>query len=166
MMNPVVHFEMPYRDRDRAARFYAEAFGWKMEKLGPEMGNYVVAETAETENGRPVTPGAINGGFFPRNADMPAQVPSVVVSVEDSDTRSTRASSSGGNGSSAPPMPMDRSNGVVRLLADASTWRSAPSNTASVKVPPVSMPRLMVMPGRSRKTARPYWPASHNQRTR
>ena len=36
MMNPVVHFEMPYRDRDRAARFYADVFGWKMDKLGPD----------------------------------------------------------------------------------------------------------------------------------
>ncbi len=38
MMNPVVHFEMPYRDRDRAARFYTEAFGWKIDKLGARNG--------------------------------------------------------------------------------------------------------------------------------
>ena len=43
-MNPVVHFEMPYENSNRMADFYAKAFGWKPQKLGPEMGNYVVSE--------------------------------------------------------------------------------------------------------------------------
>lgn len=96
MMNPVVHFEMPYRDRDRAARFYAEAFGWKMEKLGPEMGNYVVATTAE-HDAKPGTPaGAINGGLFEFKADWPAQYPSVVIAVEDLAAAMARVSRAGG----------------------------------------------------------------------
>ncbi len=37
-MNPVVHFEMPFEDRDRAAKFYSTAFGWKPQMMGPEMG--------------------------------------------------------------------------------------------------------------------------------
>ncbi len=28
-MNPVVHFEMPAKDRKRMAGFYSEVFGWK-----------------------------------------------------------------------------------------------------------------------------------------
>jgi hypothetical protein len=40
-MNPVVHFELPYDDRERIARFYRSAFGWQLEMLGEEMGNYV-----------------------------------------------------------------------------------------------------------------------------
>jgi hypothetical protein len=28
-MDSVVHFEMPYDDRDRMARFYQQAFGWQ-----------------------------------------------------------------------------------------------------------------------------------------
>lgn len=57
-MNPVVHFEMPAEDRERMATFYEKAFGWKMTKYGPEMGNYVVAETAEADEktGRPKMP--------------------------------------------------------------------------------------------------------------
>jgi predicted enzyme related to lactoylglutathione lyase len=51
--------------------------------LGEEMGNYVVATTAETPEGRPTTPGTINGGFFPRKPDWPAQHPSVVIAVDD-----------------------------------------------------------------------------------
>ena len=73
-MNPVVHFEMPYDDAGRMARFYEKAFGWQTRQLGAEMGGYVTAATAETgAAGRPVHPGTINGGFFPRKPDWPAQ---------------------------------------------------------------------------------------------
>jgi predicted enzyme related to lactoylglutathione lyase len=83
-MNPVVHFEMPYEDRDRMADFYTKAFGWQMQKFGEEMGNYVLAGTAESDaNGRPKMPGAINGGFFPKKPDWPNQYPSVVIAVDD-----------------------------------------------------------------------------------
>ncbi len=82
--NPVVHFEMPYDNADRLAKFYETAFGWGMMKFGEEMGNYVTAATTETDENRMVkTPGTINGGFFPRKKDWPAQYPSVVVSVDD-----------------------------------------------------------------------------------
>jgi predicted enzyme related to lactoylglutathione lyase len=47
------------------------------------MGNYVLATTTDSdENGRPKTPGTINGGFFPK-AGNPAQYPLVVIWVED-----------------------------------------------------------------------------------
>lgn len=81
-MESVVHFEMPCDDRDRVAKFYSEAFGWKMQKLGEEMGDYVLATTGESdENGRPKEPGVTNGGFYPRTADAPH--PSVVIAVAD-----------------------------------------------------------------------------------
>jgi uncharacterized protein len=51
--------------------------------LGEEMGNYVLATTTETDGGRPKEPGAINGGFFPKRPDWPAQHPSVVIAVDD-----------------------------------------------------------------------------------
>ncbi len=84
-MDPVVHFEMPAEDRKRMAEFYANVFGWKMEMLGPEMGDYVITRTTESdeETGRPKNPGAINGGFFPKTDDKPEQHPSVVIAVED-----------------------------------------------------------------------------------
>jgi uncharacterized protein len=83
-MNPVVHFEMPYDDPERVVKFYAQAFGWHMEKLGQDMGYYVLAGTTETDENRMVkTPGAINGGFFPKKPDWPAQYPSVVIAVDD-----------------------------------------------------------------------------------
>lgn len=82
-MNPVVHFEMPYEDKARVADFYAKAFGWQTQVLGEEMGNYVLATTTEVAEGRPTTPGAINGGFFEKKTDWPAQYPSVVIAVDD-----------------------------------------------------------------------------------
>lgn len=83
-MNPVVHFEMGYEDKARMVKFYETTFGWGTELMGPEMGNYVVAHTAETdENGMIQTKGAINGGFYQKTNDPLSQAPSIVVAVDD-----------------------------------------------------------------------------------
>lgn len=82
-MNPVVHFEMPYDDRERIAAFYRAAFGWELQMLGADMGHYVLATTA-TRDVKPDAPrGAIDGGFFPRSPDKPGQHPSLVIGVPD-----------------------------------------------------------------------------------
>ena len=95
-MNPVVHFEMPYDDRQRMAAFYQSAFGWQTQLLGAEMGNYVVAHTTETVDGMVSTPGTINGGFYERKADWPAQHPSVVIAVDDPRTAMQQVAAAGG----------------------------------------------------------------------
>src|SRR5947209_8513092 len=83
-MNPVVHFEMGYKDQARMSKFYHTAFGWETNAMGPDMGNYVVAHTTETnENGMVQTKGAINGGFYQKTDNPLSQAPSVVVSVDD-----------------------------------------------------------------------------------
>ena len=83
-MNPVVHFEMPAEDRKRMSDFYSNVFDWQTKLLGEEMGNYVTVANSETDkNGRPTIPGAINGGFYPKREDMPAQYPSIVISVDN-----------------------------------------------------------------------------------
>lgn len=73
---------MPHNSA-RMAKFYAPAFGWQMQALGEAMGGYVLATTTATAAGAQAGPGAINGGFFPRKPDWPAQHPSVVVAVEN-----------------------------------------------------------------------------------
>jgi uncharacterized protein len=95
-MDPVVHFEIPYDDRKRMAEFYSSAFGWQTQMLGEEMGNYVLATTAETDGGRPKQPGAINGGFFPKRPDWPAPYPSVVIAVKDIDESMRKVTRAGG----------------------------------------------------------------------
>ena len=82
-MDSVVHFEIPFDDRNRMARFYGSAFGWQTQMLGEDMGNYVLATTTESGADGPKRPGAINGGFFPKKPDWPAQHPSVVIAVDD-----------------------------------------------------------------------------------
>jgi predicted enzyme related to lactoylglutathione lyase len=95
-MDPVVHFEMPYQSSERLIKFYSRAFGWKMQKFGEEMGNYVTAATTETdENNMIKNPGAINGGFFPKNSDS-AQYPSVVISVDNIREAMKRVADAGG----------------------------------------------------------------------
>lgn len=82
--NPVVHFEMPYKDSARVTKFYQKAFGWQMANLGEAMGGYVTAATAETDENRMVkTPGTINGGFYDIKASQASPAPSVVISVDD-----------------------------------------------------------------------------------
>jgi len=83
MMDPVVHFELPYDNRVRMAKFYESVFGWQTQMLAEDMGNYVLATTTETDESGPKKPGAINGGFYPKKPDWPAQYPSVVIAVED-----------------------------------------------------------------------------------
>lgn len=83
--NPVVHFEMGYEDKDRMCTFYESVFGWQTRRMGPDMGNYVVAMTAESDekSGRPKQPGAINGGFYKKTDNPLSHAPSVVVAVDD-----------------------------------------------------------------------------------
>ncbi|MDD4860003.1 MAG: VOC family protein [Dehalococcoidales bacterium] len=96
-MNSVVHFEMPYENRDRLIEFYTQTFGWQMQKFGPEMGDYVTATTAETDENRMIKKaGAINGGFFPKNPDWPAQYPSVVIAVDDIKKAMKKVADAGG----------------------------------------------------------------------
>src|SRR2546423_11065934 len=90
-MDPVVHFEMPAEDRERMAKFYTTAFGWKTEMLGAEMGDYVVVTTTESERF-----GAINGGFYPKKPDSPAQYPSIVIAVDDIRVAMKKVADAGG----------------------------------------------------------------------
>jgi uncharacterized protein len=95
-MNPVVHFEMPYENRTRMASFYESAFRWRLQILGEEMGNYILATTTETDENGPKAPGAINGGFYPKKSDWPAQHPSVVIAVDDINESMRRVTDAGG----------------------------------------------------------------------
>ena len=82
-MNPVVHFEMPAKDSKRMADFYTKVFDWETQFLGPEMGNYIMVMTAESDEKGPKKPGMINGGFFTKSDNNPNQYPSVVIQVDN-----------------------------------------------------------------------------------
>ena len=96
-MNPVVHFEMGYFDNERIKKFYESAFGWKLQQMGAEMGNYILAQTAETdEKGMVKTPGAINGGFYQKTDNPLSHAPSVVIAVQDIKSAMKAVEASGG----------------------------------------------------------------------
>ena len=95
-MNPVVHFEMPAENRERMAKFYTKVFGWQTQMMGEEMGGYVVVTTTESDENGPKKPGAINGGFFKKTADVISQCPSVVISVDDIAAGIKKVESAGG----------------------------------------------------------------------
>jgi uncharacterized protein len=95
-MSPVVHFEMPAEDRRRMASFYEHAFGWKTQMLAPDMEDYVLVTTAESDVKPGAPAGAINGGFFPKKPDWPAQYPSIVIAVDDLESAIQRVEKEGG----------------------------------------------------------------------
>jgi len=95
-MNPVIHFEMPYHDAKRAAKFYEAVFGWKTNFLGEESGHYLLVTTAEKDAYPDQPRGAIQGGLFPFNPDWPLRDPSIVIGVEDIQAAMNRIKKSGG----------------------------------------------------------------------
>ena len=68
-----------------------------MQPMGADMGDYVLATTTPSgSDGRPTGVGAINGGFFPKKPDWPAQVPSVVIAVDDIKAAMGKVKAAGG----------------------------------------------------------------------
>ncbi len=110
-MDPVVHFEMPAKDKSRMRKFYETAFGWHTEQLGEEMSEYVVVTTTESDEktGLPRRPGAINGGFYQRTEDPFSQHPSVVIAVDDIEEAMKKVQEAGGKllGGQVPGKPDD-----------------------------------------------------------
>ena len=95
-MNPVVHFEMPAEDKKRMADFYTNAFGWQMQHLGSEMGEYIIATTSEVgEDHFPKQRGTINGGFYQKSENNSPH-PSVVISVDNINESMQKIKKAGG----------------------------------------------------------------------
>lgn len=116
-MNPVVHFEMPAKDRNRVKKFYESVFSWKMQQLGSEMDNYILAHTTETDkNGTVKTPGAINGGFW---ETQDKAYPHIVISVDNLETSIEKVKKGGGKilGGHLGPDTIDTIPGVGRYIS-------------------------------------------------
>ena len=94
MPQPVVHFELPADDVERAQTFYRDAFGWNVIPV-PDM-DYTLLGTATTTDdmGRPTAPGEINGGMFARTEDLTQ--PLITIAVEDIDAALTKVEQCGG----------------------------------------------------------------------
>ena len=72
-MNRVVHFEIHASDVEASKKFYSEVFGWEMQQMGSDYGNYVVIKNGpgmDELDKLPQNPG-INGGMMMANAPRP-----------------------------------------------------------------------------------------------
>ena len=78
----VVHFEVPAKDMKRAKAFYSEVFGWKANDVEmPGMEYSLVSTTEVDKEGRPKTPGSINGGMM--KMTKPFTGPVITLQVDD-----------------------------------------------------------------------------------
>jgi len=98
-MNRVVHFEIHAKDMDRMQAFYQAVFGWNIQDLGPQMGNYRMIATGADEPGA-AWPG-INGGMNPRRGELPRPTDAVnayvcTMEVADIDETLRKIESAGG----------------------------------------------------------------------
>jgi uncharacterized protein len=76
-MSRVIHFEIPAGDLERAANFYRQAFGWKIEKWPGPMEYWMVTTGPEG------TPG-INGGLLKKQAPTTGTTNTISVASVDS----------------------------------------------------------------------------------
>jgi len=93
-MDSVVHFEIPAKDVKRASTFYTKAFGWTLTQF-PGFEYWSVGTTMSDKDGRPTSPGAINGGLGKAGVMAPKAV-TVTVGVADIDAALANVKKLGG----------------------------------------------------------------------
>jgi len=95
-MDKVVHFEIPADDVDRAKEFYGSIFGWQLQTMQMEGGEYTIAMTTpiDEQSQLPTEPGAINGGLMRRDEHTPTPV--ITIEVDAIDDALQRIESQGG----------------------------------------------------------------------
>ena len=92
-MDKVVHFEIPFDNKQRAMTFYSQSFGWQLQDI-PEM-KYVMAHTVEVDGQQmPKESGAINGGMMERPKEAPH--PAIYVGVKSVDATIQKVKAAGG----------------------------------------------------------------------
>lgn len=93
-MNKVVHFELPFDNKQRAQSFYAQTFNWQFNEM-PEIG-YIGAMTTPTDEQMiPKEPGSINGGMVERTKDQPGPV--ITLEVDSIDDYIKKIEAAGGS---------------------------------------------------------------------
>lgn len=93
MSNEVGHFEIPADRLDRAQKFYAATFGWKMNEL-PGMDYTMVSTGPVDEKGMPKAPGFIGGGIGKRGDTL--EHPIVTIMVDEITDAVKRIEKNGG----------------------------------------------------------------------
>jgi hypothetical protein len=96
-MDKVVHFEIPFDDRDRAKGFYGEVFGWELNTMAMEGGEYTTVTTTPVDQTTmmPTEPGGINGGLMDRTSQTPNPV--ITIGVDGIDDTLKKVEAAGGS---------------------------------------------------------------------
>ena len=87
-MDPIVHFELPVDDLQKAREFYGPIFGWKLQDWPmPDGGTMVGVHTTPIDETTrvPLKPGAINGGIVLKSDKV--RMPVFAVHVQSIDER-------------------------------------------------------------------------------
>ncbi len=94
-MKPVVHFEIPVDERERAKKFYSSVFEWSLEEMPFQDDVYTFAITTPVdENYMNKEKGAINGGMFKRDNDL--NNPVITIGVPSIDEYVKKIEAAGG----------------------------------------------------------------------
>ena len=96
-MSKVVHFEIPADDLDRAKNFYGSVFGWELQTMPMNEGEYTSVKTTDVDEQTqlPTEPGAINGGMFVRDERL--TTPVITIDVDGIDDALKQIESEGGS---------------------------------------------------------------------
>jgi predicted enzyme related to lactoylglutathione lyase len=108
MPQPVAFFEVTSADHERAQKFYAELFSWRV-AADPEMGGYGLVDTGAGE-------GAVGGGIGPSSQPGDTGV-RIYVRVDDLDAYLDRAEALGGR-RLVEPMDLPGGFGRIAIFAD------------------------------------------------
>lgn len=95
-MSKVVHFEIPADDLDRAKNFYGSVFGWELQTMPMNEGEYTSVKTTDIDEQTqlPTEPGAINGGMFVRDERLTSPV--ITIDVDGIDDALKQIEAEGG----------------------------------------------------------------------
>lgn len=93
MDHTVVHFEIPANNVEKLRKFYAELFGWKIEKMPGSMDYWVIGTVPVDEKMTPLRPG-VNGGLYKK--ERPENKPVNYISVESIDKYMEKVKALGG----------------------------------------------------------------------
>jgi len=93
-MDSIVHFEIFAKDPKRASAFYQKAFGWQISQF-PNFEYWNLGTTMSDKDGRPTSPGSINGGMG-KKGQMPANDVTVTIGVADIDASMANIKKLGG----------------------------------------------------------------------
>ncbi|MCA1831721.1 MAG: VOC family protein [Actinomycetota bacterium] len=104
---PVIWFEIPVRDLDRAANFYGEMFGWRFGRIDSDENNYYMIEAGDS----------INGGLRRHDDVMTGDGPLVYIAVEGLLESMERAKELGGSIDMEPTLISEQA-GAYAILRD------------------------------------------------